>query len=253
MANPVPQSRLSIALISVLSIWLQGCESRQEPSVWFPLLEGKQWVYQETRLRAGEKSVARLEVESRALPEFEQAAFARNGFEPEQVYVRHTSSGTDYYLAVSPEGIQRVAKRVIVESRARFDNTPRLVLPDAVDLGVGATWEIETQPYVLASTAAHIPWLPEANRFSLMYEIVDMDATVETVAGRFEHCIHVQAQAKISFYADPRLGYQDIQITQSEWYAKDVGLVKLVREEPLDLEMYQGGTLTLELISHHQH
>lgn len=234
--------------LSCLGSMLSGCQQKQEYSQWFPLQPGKRWVYQETRVWSGEKSIRRFEVESRSLPDHEQAAFKKRGLDPERVFVRHTSSGTDYYLHVSPEGIQRVAKRLLIESRAQFEKTPRLVLPDHVDLGKGATWEVETQPYVLASTAAHIPWAADANRFSLMYEIVDMDATVDTATGQFEHCIQVQAKGKVSFYADPRLGYQDTIIQQTEWYAPNIGLVKLVRDEPLNLEMYQGGTLTLELI-----
>ena len=48
-------------------------------------------------------------------------------------------------------------------------------------------------------------------------------------------------------YVDPRLGYQDILLTQKEWYAPGVGLVKLIREEPLDLPMFKGGSIMMEL------
>lgn len=238
-------------VISVgLAVLLTACQQQPETSRWFPLQDGRSWHYQQTRIWGDDKRVSRFSVETRELNEQEASFFARHSIDTDHLYVRRTSNGTDYYVAASPEGIERVAKKVLIEHLPRLDKTPRLILPDEVDLDTGAAWEVETQPYILASTAPHIPWIADANRFAMMYEVVDMDATVETAAGTFKHCIQVQGQAKISFYADPRLGYQDMYLTQTEWYARDIGLVKLVRDEPLDLEMYQGGTLTLELIQY---
>lgn len=37
-------------------------------------------------------------------------------------------------------------------------------------------------------------------------------------------------------------GYRDIQIRTTEWHAPGIGLVKLVREEPLDTDVFQGKT-----------
>lgn len=238
-------------LLGLLVVTSSGCTSKEEEASWFPLSEGRSWTYQKTWVHAGESRVSRYSIETKQLNAEEKNQIAAQvGEEASRIALRQTSSGTRYYLASNEEGIFRVAKQVLIEKQPRFDPVPKMVLPSEVDLDVGATWEVETQPFALASTAAHIPWLPEANRFGLMYEIVDMDATVETVAGTFQHCIQVQGQAQISFYADPRLGYQDLLIQQTEWYAKGVGLVKLVRDEPLDLEMYQGGQVILELISY---
>ena len=59
--------------------------------------------------------------------------------------------------------------------------------------------------------------------------------------------LRVEGSAQLSLYSDARLGYQEIPIKTTEWYAPGVGLVKLVREEPLDTEVFEGGTITLAL------
>ncbi len=227
-------------------VLLAGCRSNQEADSWFPLESGREWHYQQTREWGQERTVSRYEVrnlEPQIVPSL------GDDYKDRMVFIRRTLNGTDYYIDRSEQGIQRVGKRVLIETYPQVDAFPRTIIPNSESFEDGLSWEVETQPYVLASTASHIPWNPATHRLNMLFEIVDMDSEIETPAGVFKHCLKIQGQAKISVYADPRLGYQDVQIKQTEWYAKGVGLVKLVRDEPLSLEMYQGGSITLDLIS----
>ncbi|MCU7946598.1 MAG: hypothetical protein KZQ72_08155, partial [Candidatus Thiodiazotropha sp. (ex Cardiolucina cf. quadrata)] len=58
-----------------------------------------------------------------------------------------------------------------------------------------------------------------------------------------------QKSLKLSFSLSYCWGppLEEILINTTEWYAPGVGLVKLLREEPLDNDVFAGGHVLLEL------
>ena len=215
---------------------LAGCSGEPpDPDSYFPLEPGLRWTYRVTTTVAGASRESR---------------FSEHNAPPENVKglehaVRVTSDGTRYYLLETGEGVLRAAKRTLVESTPRFDEPPRWVLKRP--LTPGSTWDHETHPYVLRRLHPYEESLTGSLRFRMAYEITAVDETVEVPAGRFEHCLRVDGDARLTLYADGRTGYQDIEIDTAEWYAPGVGLVKLVREEPLAGEVFAGGRVVFEL------
>ena len=159
--------------------------------------------------------------------------------------MRRTSAGTDYYIGRDDTGVYRVAKRTIVELKPRPDKSPRWILRRPFQ--VGNTWSQETHPYVLRRLQPYEERLARNIQFKMAYQIDASNDTVQVPAGRFENCIRVDGDAQLTVYADGRTGYQDIEINTSEWYAPGVGLVKLVRTEPLSGEVFAGGSIVIEL------
>ena len=82
----------------------------------------------------------------------------------------------------------------------------------------------------------------------MSYRVASRDETVIVPAGKFEHCLLVEGDAKLTMFADPMTGYTDVPITTREWYAPGVGLVKLERTEPLDSSVFKGGSYVFELV-----
>ena len=70
---------------------------------------------------------------------------------------------------------------------------------------------------------------------------------VEVPAGHFKQCARVAGRADLTVYADPVSGFRKIPLTTTEWYCKDVGLVKLVRIENLDSSFFSGGKVEMVL------
>ncbi|MEW8350034.1 MAG: hypothetical protein AB2687_17120 [Candidatus Thiodiazotropha taylori] len=225
-------------LLPLLCSLVTGC-SEQHPShqgSYFPLTPDMRWTYRVTTEVAGR-------VETRE--------FVTYNSEPETLKglphsVRVTSEGTRYYLRNVDEGIFRNGKRTIVESEVRMDSDPHWVLKRPYQ--TGTSWSNLTYPYVLRRISPYEQTLTRGSALKMAYQISQLDAQVDVPAGHFEQCLLVEGEAQLTLYADGREGYQDIEINTREWYAPGVGLVKLVREEPMSGLVFSGGKVVFELI-----
>ena len=65
---------------------------------------------------------------------------------------------------------------------------------------------------------------------SLVYRIVGLHGLMQVPAGRFDNCVRVEAAGTMPVEERTR-GIKQITIEQTEWYAPDVGLVKMTRKE----------------------
>ncbi|WP_286239201.1 hypothetical protein [Neptuniibacter halophilus] len=225
----------------LLILVLAGCGEKPPKDNYFPLQPGLEWHYDVTLERAGEIERSPFSIKIGGSYRDEERYYET------PLILRRTSNGTDYFILQDDAGTHRVAKRTLVETRPRFDPEPRQVLPAFRDLEVGRVWQVQSQPYLLHGVTAHALPDPGQHRFMLSYEIIETDARVVVPAGEFVDCIRVEATGTLVLYADPRLGYQEVSVRQSEWYAPGVGLVKLARQEPLDLALFKGGSMVFEL------
>ncbi|MEJ2592862.1 MAG: hypothetical protein P8178_15970 [Candidatus Thiodiazotropha sp.] len=218
-----------------LCVLLSTCAKSPAPGDFFPLGSGLSWRYEVTR-------VFKSRIEHAA---FSEVNLERVEYGGHQATVRRTGEDNHYYVTRRGDGIYRVAKRNVAQSAPHQDKEPRLILP--LPPRVGATWSNHSQPYALRRIHPYEDSLTRGVGFDMTYQLVANDDSVEVPAGRFEHCLRVEGSAQLSIYSDARRGYQEIPIRTTEWYAPGVGLVKLVREEPLDTDVFQGGTITLAL------
>lgn len=227
-------NRLSVA--SVMLCLLQACsQEAADTDSYFPLHTESSWTYRVTTSIAGTRNETRFEVYN-AVPEAVDGVLHA---------VRVTDQGTRYYIRDTDAGVFRAAKRTVVEQYPRPDNPPRWILKRPFQ--PGNTWSNETHPYVLRRVQPYEEGLATGMRFKMAYQIGSLQERVEVPAGRFENCLRIDGDAKLTVYADGRSGYQDIEINTTEWYAPGVGLVKLVRDEPLNSDVIVGGRIVFEL------
>jgi len=234
------QNRIRV-LLAMICVIVAACDNRLENN-YFPLEKGLSWDYKRSQTIVGQ---AWPEVDEFSLRNLGREQI-NNAASSHAVFVRRTSDGTDYYLSDTAEGIRRVAKRTVVETKPRFDSDLRIVLPSKEKLKFGNIWNVESGPYVLHTRPGYSADLSD-NRFKMAFEVIDLEATVDVPAGRFEGCLKIEGYASIRLFADARIGFVDVPITQTEWYAPGVGMVKLERDEPIDGVFYVGGKVTLEL------
>lgn len=206
-----------------------------EADSYFPLASGLHWTYRVTTESMG----------SRLQERFEQYNADPERFDGVLHAVRVTDEGTRYYVRETGDGVFRAAKRTVVELHPKPDTPPRWILRRP--LQIGNTWSHETHPYVLRRLDPYEESLTKSVTFKMVYQIASLNDTVEVPAGRFENCIRVDGDAQLTLYIHGRTGYKDIGITTNEWYAPGIGLVKLRRDEPLDAEVYAGGSVVFEL------
>ncbi|MCP4410928.1 MAG: hypothetical protein GY807_24945 [Gammaproteobacteria bacterium] len=215
---------------------LQACTDRTpETDSYFPLAAGLHWTYRVTTNSAGTIKEERFEQYNADPDQMDDVMHA----------VRVTDQGTRYYIRETGDGVFRAAKRTLVELYPRPDTPQRWILKRPFQLG--NTWSHETHPYVLRRLQPYEESLTKSVTFKMAYQIAALNDTVDVPAGRFENCIRVDGDAQLSLYTHGRTGYQDIKINTSEWYAPGVGLVKLARHEPLNGEVYTGGSVVFEL------
>jgi hypothetical protein len=228
----------SIPFIVLSGLLLVSCSNASnENSSYFPLQQGLRWDYLVTT-RVGNS--------------IEQSEFSIRTGEQTSIDniphgVRITSDGTRYYITEDNGGIYRSAKRTLVESKPGIDDPPHWILK--YPMQTGTNWSNQTYPYVLRRIYPYEERLTRGMNLKMTYQIAALDDTLVVPAGRFDNCIRVEGEATLTLYADARSGYEEILINTTEWYAPGTGLVKLLREEPLNSEVYAGGSVVYELKS----
>lgn len=227
---------LVFLLICILG--LLGCSSEPEPLDYFPLQEGLSWKYQVSNSSKPEQGL------------YSVSNLGTTQVNGETAIVRRTNDGRDYYLVTKADGIYRYASRTLFEAYPVVDDPPRMVLPIPFD-DLERNWSSKTASYIIRriapSTITSVE-RPTNNYFRMHYRVAASNIAVSVPAGNFDNCLLVEGEAKMTIFADPLTGYEDVVVKTKEWYAPGVGLVKLERTEPLKTRVFEGGSVLFELL-----
>lgn len=226
--------RAAPASLVFAAVLLQGCG--EAPSGYFPMQAGLEWEYRVTTEHRGD-----VETETYRVRNIHTRRTGR-GIE----VTRRTSDGTDYLLVQDDTGVYRAGKRLVVEHDIVPDASQRYVLKQPIELGTD--WISSTHAYVLRRLHPYEDSLRRGTHLDLSYQIVAVDETVDVPAGRFEHCLLVRGLGNLTIYSDAVLGFTEIPIETREWYAPNVGLVRLERIETLQTQVFSGGVRRFELL-----
>jgi hypothetical protein len=213
--------------LGVLFLALLACGERAPPDGlrYFPLHAGVAWQYRVLRTTMDGAHEMRHIV----------SAVAPGDALPASVGRRITLGGQRYDYQIGESGIHRLTA-----------NGNELVLPRL--LAAGSTWQAAGQTVVLESSAA--PWeslFRVRVALAMNYRIQALDARVDTPAGRFENCVLVSGRGTADTDIGGYIGQTRIEIESREWYAPDVGLVRMEREERSDAAALRRGALVVEL------
>lgn len=200
----------------------------------FPAVPGKWWYYSTLTKVLDEERRQRLFV----------ANVAFDG----RTLLQRRQGGWDHLYAIGKDGIahQSYVNRQAGGREAREVNA--LLLPQPAELG--ASWRYDSRLRLIESRtfAAEdrlgMRYLPVA----LEARIAEVDATIEVPAGRFRGCVKVEASGRTLVPADRGNLEVEVAVTQTEWYAPGVGLVKSVRAEAADSPFLRNGEYVQELL-----
>ncbi|MEM9388338.1 MAG: hypothetical protein AAGA68_25020 [Pseudomonadota bacterium] len=228
--------------LALMGITLTACTRAVAPDDYFPLQPGHEWRYR-VDVEGAPRPPAGLRVhEVRTLRPIKV-----DGVDG-KVFRRFDTLGNEYHFTRSDTGVERIGLRNATELEAQRDVPARPVLPTPPK--VGSTWQVSTHPFALRRTVPLGGYLSSQYSIALTMMIEATNDVVTTPAGRFENCLRVVGEGSIELYGDARQGFITVPITQTEWYAPGVGLVKLLREEPLEAEIFEGGSIQYELIGY---
>jgi hypothetical protein len=177
-----------------------------------------------------------------------QRMFVANvGFDGRTLLQRR-QGGWDHLYAIEEDGVshQAYVNRRAGGRDAREAFATLLPLPPVV----GASWQYRSRLRLIeARTFAaddrlgnrHLP-------VDLSASVAATDATVEVPAGRFHDCVQVEATGLTLVPADRGNLEVEVRVTQTEWYAPGVGLVKTMRAETADSPFLRSGEYVQELL-----
>lgn len=230
--------RLTFITAVLATPLLGACGAAPEPA-WFPLNTGARWEYQ---VDSDIDGIARRETQS-------MHVLGNRPLNGRPVYTRRSETsnniGIEYLLQVSDSAITRIAQRTDLQELPVADEVARTVLK--LPLKIGATWQAPTVAYTVLRKAEHPRELKYGRTLQMTYTVETLDDEVEVPAGRFKQCARVAGRADLTVYADPVNGFRKVPLTTTEWYCKDVGLVKLVRVENLESSFFSGGKVEMVL------
>lgn len=228
--------RASQALRPVLCAGLLafGVASAANAPDVFPATPGQWWYYAtKTRVLDEERS---------------QRLFVANVAFDGRTLLQRRQGGWDHLYAFGDDGISHRSYLNRRGSGREAREADALLLPQPAN--VGASWQygsrlrlVESRTFA-AEDRLSVRYLP----VSLEARVAATDATVEVPAGRFRGCVQVEASGRALVPADRGNLEVEVAVTQTEWYAPGVGLVKSVRAETVDSPFLRSGQYVQELL-----
>ena len=215
---------------------LISCSEKQ--SNYFPLDNINSWTY----------SVEIIpEVENRILYKKINTAIGKKKIiidnKEKKIFPILREDGTTFFYEITDQGIYRKGVKYLKNNKINLDDG-RIVLPS--DIKVNKTWSNDSKTFLILRRYPYYDYKATTN-FKIDYKIVSLKETVKTPSGIFKDCILIKGEGQTNFIGDSEIGSIGIKITSEEWYSKRVGLVKMVREEKTDTDLF-GTTRMIQLL-----
>ncbi|MCG8325802.1 MAG: hypothetical protein MI673_09810 [Thiotrichales bacterium] len=160
-------------------------------------------------------------------------------YKGQDFYPRYSADASTHYYYQTEQG---------TFSTRDPDRQGGLLLPHAP--APGQRWQTVTDIHILNSRhetfAGGETFVSVGDTIVLEHEALQQDDRMATGAGKFCPCLKVHARGIVNVEARTS-GVEQIVISQTEWYAPGIGLVKRIREESTIPEKIRG-SLTQELI-----
>ena len=223
----------TILLVFILCL-LTSCG--QTDNEYFPLKAGKYWRYQLTYQTMDGTFKGVYAVEN--LP--------KQTIDEQQYFVRTLLDGSINYLQLDDKGLLLKGREKTLDLDIRFTETDQYIYQ--FPLQVGTTWEDTVLSKALIKTGP-----PQKTKFHIVAKvpvtakIESMTDMVKVPAGTFENCMRVVMSGNAFVDAGNYVGKTIVRITETNWYAPGVGLVKSIRQESTKHRALDKGEITLEL------
>ena len=215
---------------------LISCSEKQ--SNYFPLDNINSWTY----------SVEIIpEVENRILYKKTNTAIGKKKIiidnKEKKIFPILREDGTTFFYEITDQGVYRKGVKYLKNNKINLDDG-RIVLPS--DIKVNKTWSNDSKTFLILRRYPYYDYKATTN-FKIDYKIVSLKETVKTPSGIFKDCILIKGEGQTNFIGDSEIGSIGIKITSEEWYSKRVGVVKMVREEKTDTDLF-GTTRMIQLL-----
>ena len=220
----------------LLFFFIFSCSEKK--AEYFPLKKIKSWTYSVEIIPEVERKVLYKKTNT----SIGEKIIKIEGKE-KNVFPVLREDGTTFYYEVSKDGIYRNGVRYLKDKKINFDKK-RLVLPKPIKLN--DKWSNDSKTFLILRRYPYYDYKATTN-FQIDYKIISMNQSITTPSGTFNDCILVKGEGQTNFIGDSEIGSIGIKITSQEWYSKRVGLVKMIREEATDTDLF-GTTKMIQLL-----
>lgn len=210
---------------------MSACQQQSRQHPYFPLGNGASYHYQSSYKVNLSTSNQRMIVTN-------SAPYKLDG---KTLYPQTFHNGRALYYELSDQGIVQIASSEISQHGEITPHENPLTLLK-YPLKVETRWSQVSQPFFLQQKVREINAGQASlsgelviNPLIMEYEITAVDETITVPAGRFENCIKVSGLGQTKG-SGLEIGAVDITVEQTEWYAPNVGLIKMTRSEVTNLE-----------------
>ncbi len=225
-------ARFSLVVVGLLV--LASC-SGSDPD-YFPLQSGYKWRY----------DVALTTRDGLETQKYILNNLGPSKLQSESVYARQSLDGTMLYYAVKPDSIEYVGSDSGDIPGGSFQQEQRIVMKQPLVLN--DNWETYSKTRLLKKTGP-----PQKTEFRIVAKVPldvtveSLDETVNVPAGVFSNCVKITMTGSMMKDAGNYVGLTLINVEETRWYARGIGLVKLERLETTQSEALDKGTLVVEL------
>ena len=211
-------------LFIILLFFLLGCKSSDIN--YFPVDKLKRWSYAITITPEIDKPTTYKKI---------NVALGKTKINKEIYYPLLRENGSVYYYQKKNSGIFRYGFSFEKEREINLHKKERLVLPK--NLETGTKWNVNSKTYLILKRYPYYDYRATTN-FQINYEVVSKNQTVTTPLGKFKDCLYLRGVGNTKFIGDSEIGSIDINIISEEWYAKNVGLIKSIRTEKTNSDLF---------------
>ncbi len=228
------KNNFSLFLLLFLTL---GCS--EQNNEYFPLEKIKTWNYT-IKIQPDVDDTVIYKKTNQSLGK-QKISLKNESFE---VYPFLKEDGTILYYQSSDDGIYRSGIKFTRDVNFNIIEKNRMVLPSPIK--IGGKWEVDSKTFLILKRYPYYDYRATTN-FKLNYEILSTKEVIQTPLGKFRNCLKIRGTGKTSFIGDSEIGSIIIEVLSEEWYAKDIGLIKAIRTEKTDTDLF-GTTKMVQIL-----
>ncbi len=214
--------------LSVL-IFVTACNEKEYN--YFPLSNGKIWNYSIVINPGVEDKI----VYKKTNFSLDKQIILGKERDKKQVYPILREDRSIYYYARNKDGITREGVQHRGNYPIKYEENKKYVLK--FPLKLGTEWQSVSKTYLILRRYAYFDYRATTN-FDLKFKIASLNESVKVPAGTFENCIKIVGNGETTFIGDREIGTIKILINTIDWYAPNIGLVKSIRKEETDSDLF---------------